>query len=69
MKFRDHPNITAIKNLNNGSRFTFCRVTVEDVVKKIRNLAQHEKLLNLQTFQSNTKKELKIISVIFVMIA
>ena len=35
MKFRNHPNVTAIKNLNNGSRFNFCRVSVEDVIKEI----------------------------------
>ena len=27
MKFRNHPSITAIKNLNKGSRFDFCSVT------------------------------------------
>ena len=35
MKFRNYPNVTAIKNLNNGSRFNFCRVSVEDVIKEI----------------------------------
>ena len=36
MKFRNHPSVTAIKNLNDGSRFNFCRVSIEDVAKEIR---------------------------------
>ena len=28
MKFRNHSTITAIKNLNKGARFDFCRVSV-----------------------------------------
>ena len=36
MKFRNHPSITAIKNLNKGTRFDFCRVSFQDVVKEIK---------------------------------
>ena len=39
MKFRNHPNFIAIKNLNSGSRFDFCRVSVHDVEKEIRRLS------------------------------
>ena len=39
MKFRNHPSITAIKNLNKGTRFDFCRVSVQDVVKEIKKLS------------------------------
>ena len=39
MKFRNHPSVIAIKNLNSGSRFDFCRVNVQDVEKEIRRLS------------------------------
>ena len=39
MKFRNRPNITAVKNLNKGTRFDFCRVSVKDVVKEIKKLS------------------------------
>ena len=39
MKYRNHPSIAAIKNLNKGSRFDFCRVSVRDVVKEIKKLS------------------------------
>ena len=39
MKFRNHPSAIAIKNLNSGLRFDFCRVTVQDVEKEIRRLS------------------------------
>ena len=39
MKFRNHASVIAIKNLNSGSRFDFCRVNVQDVEKEIRRLS------------------------------
>ena len=39
MKFRNHPSVIAIKNLNSGSRFDFCRVSVHDAEKEIRRLS------------------------------
>ena len=39
MKFRNHPSVIAIKNLNSGSRFDLCRVNVQDVEKEIRRLS------------------------------
>ena len=39
MRFRNHPSITAIKNLNKGTRFDFCRVSVQDVLKEIKKLS------------------------------
>ena len=39
LKYRNHPSIVAIKNLNKGSRFDFCRVSVQDVVKEIKKLS------------------------------
>ena len=39
MKFRNHPSVTAIKNLNDGSRFDFYRVHAQDVVKEIKKLS------------------------------
>ena len=39
MKFKNHPSVTIIKNLNSGSRFDFCRVSVHDVEKEIRRLS------------------------------
>ena len=39
MKFRNHRSVIAIKNLNSGSRFDFCRVSVHDVEKEIRRLS------------------------------
>ena len=47
MKFRNHPSITAMKNLNKGTRFDFCRRVFKMLLKRLRNLT-HEKLLNLQ---------------------
>ena len=38
MKFRNHPNVTAMKNLNNGWRLNLCRVSVEEVFKEIKKL-------------------------------
>ena len=38
MKYRSHPSIVVSKNLNKGSRFDFCRVSVQDVVKEIKKL-------------------------------
>jgi len=39
MKFRNHPSVTAIKNLNKGKRFDFCRVSLQDGVKEIKKLS------------------------------
>ena len=39
LKYRNHPNVVAIKNLNKSSRFDFCRVCVQDVVKEIKKLS------------------------------
>ena len=39
MKFRNHSSVIAIKNLNSGSRFDFCRISVHDVEKEIRRLS------------------------------
>ena len=39
MEFRNNPSVIAIKNLNSGSRFDFCRVSVHDVEKEIRRLS------------------------------
>ena len=38
MKFRNHPNVTAMKNVNNGSRFNLGRVSAEEVAKEIKKL-------------------------------
>ena len=39
MKYRNHPSIVAIKNLNKGSRFDSCRVGDQDVIKEIKKLS------------------------------
>ena len=39
LKYRNHPRIVAIKNLNKGSGFDFCRVSVQDVFKEIKKLS------------------------------
>ena len=39
MKSRNHSNIVAIKDLNKGLRFDFCRVSVQDAVKEIKKLS------------------------------
>ena len=39
MKFRNHPCVTVIKKMDNGSRLNFCRVSVEDFVKEIKKLS------------------------------
>lgn len=39
VKFRNHTSVTATENLNNSSRFNFCGVSVENVVKEIRKLS------------------------------
>ena len=39
MKIINHPSVTIIKNLNNGLRDNFCRVSVEDGVKEIKKLS------------------------------
>ena len=39
LKYRNHPSIVAIKNLNKASRFDFSRVSVQDVVKEIKKLS------------------------------
>ena len=39
MKFRNHPSITVIKNLNKGTKFDFCIVSDQDVVKDINKLS------------------------------
>ena len=39
LKYRNHPSIVAIKNLNKDSGFDFCRVSVQDVVKEIKRLS------------------------------
>ena len=39
MKFRSHPIITAIKNLNKGTILDSCRLNVQDVVKEIKKLS------------------------------
>ena len=39
LKYRNHPSIVAIKNLNKSSRFDFYRVSVQDVVKEIKKLS------------------------------
>ena len=38
--FRNHPRVTVIKSLNNGSRFNFCRVSVEHVVEESKKSTQ-----------------------------
>ena len=39
LKYRNHSNIVAIKDLNKALRFDFCRVSVQDVVKEIKKLS------------------------------
>ena len=39
MKYGNHPSNVVIKNLNKGSRFDFCRVSVQDVAKEIKKLS------------------------------
>ena len=39
MKFRNHLSITVIKNLNKGTKFDFCIVSDQDVVKEINKLS------------------------------
>ena len=39
MKFRNHPSVTVIKNMNNNLSFNFCRVSVEDVIREIKKLS------------------------------
>ena len=39
LKYRNHSNIVAIKDLNKGLRFDFCRISVQDVVKEIKKLS------------------------------
>ena len=39
LKYKNHPSIVAIKNLDTSSRFDFCRVCVQDVVKEIKKLS------------------------------
>ena len=39
IKFRNHPSINATKNLDKGTRFDFCRVSVKDDVKEIKKLS------------------------------
>ena len=39
LKYRNHPSIVAIKNLNKGSRFDSCRVGDQDVIKEIKKLS------------------------------
>ena len=39
LKYRNHSNIVAIKDLNKGLRFDFCRVSVQGVVKEIKKLS------------------------------
>ena len=34
-----HPSIVVVKNLSKGSRFDFCRVSVQDAVKEIKKLS------------------------------
>ena len=34
LKYRNHPSIVAIKNLNKGSGLDFCRVSVNMLLKK-----------------------------------
>ena len=46
LKYRNHPSVTAIRNLNDGSRFDFCNVSAQDVIKEI------EKLNNRKATQS-----------------
>ena len=38
LKYRNYSSIVAIKYLNKGSRFDFCRVSVQNVVKEIKKL-------------------------------
>ena len=40
LKYRNHPSIVAIKKLNKGSRFDFCRVSVQDAIKEIKILSK-----------------------------
>ena len=69
LKYRNDVNIVTIKNLNKGSRFDFCRVRLQDVVKEMKKLSTRKatqytdfpaKVLKTQIF-------LEIISVIFSM--
>ena len=39
MKFRNHPSVTVIKNMNNDLSFNFCRVSAEDVIREIKKLS------------------------------
>ena len=39
LKYRNHPSIISIKNLNKGSRFDSCRVGDQDVIKEIKKLS------------------------------
>ena len=56
MKFRNHPSVIAIKNLNSGSRFDFCRFSVHDVEKEIRRLSTR-KATQYSDFPVKTLKE------------
>ena len=39
MKFSNHLSVTAIKRLSNDSTFNFCRASVVDAFKEIKNLS------------------------------
>ena len=39
MKFRNHPSVTVIKNINNDLSCNFCRVSVKDAIKEIKKLS------------------------------
>ena len=71
LKYRNHPSIVAIKNLNKGPRFDFYRVSIQDVVKEIKKLSTRKATQYTDLPVKILKKTrifLEIISVIFSMI-
>ena len=60
MKFRNHPSITAIKNLNKDTRSDFCRVSVEDVVKEIKKLSTEKGTQSTDILAKILKKKTQI---------
>ena len=56
LKYRNHPSIVAMKNLNKDSRFDFYRVSVQDVVKEIKKLSTRKAT---QSSCQNSKRKLR----------
>ena len=46
LKCRNDPNIVTIKYLNKGSRFDFCRVSLQDIVKEMKKLSTQKATQN-----------------------